>query len=220
MKKFIILLITITLLTGCGKNDNKTKGIDNNSEEQTLSKLDDNKDRVYYAVYRNIIIDNEAYELLIPTINLNSQDVNNVNLELKTFVGATYTNFSLDGNKLIFGNVISYDEYSYENYVTIKQNYSFYYDNSYMSNYSNIYTIDYEKGKLMTNDNLLKMYDLSEEALFDYLSENIDSLETEYILMNIKNDGYRLYINNDGKLVINYLEKDNDNEIEKELIYN
>lgn len=220
MKKFIILLITITLLTGCGKNDNKTKGIANNSEEQKISKLDDNKDKVYYAVYRNIMIDNETYELLIPTINLNSQDVNNVNLELKTFVGATYTNFSLDGNKLISGNVISYDEYSYENYVTIKQNYSFYYDNSYMSNYSNIYTIDYEKGKLMTNDNLLKMYDLSEEALFDYLSENIDSLETEYILMNIKNDGYRLYINNEGKLVINYLEKDNDNEIEKELIYN
>lgn len=220
MKKFIILLITITLLTGCGKKDNKTKGIDNNSEEQIVSKLDDNKDKVYYSVYRNIIIDNEAYELLIPTINLNSQDVNNVNLEMKTFVGATYSNFSLDGNILISGNVISYDEYSYENYITIKQNYSFYYDNSYMSNYSNIYTIDYEKGKLMTNDNLLKVYNLNEEELFEYLGKNIDSLEVEYVLMNIKNDGYRLYINNDGKLVVNYLEKDNDNEIEKELIYN
>lgn len=220
MKKLMILLISIILLTGCGKNQNKDNVDKSSVTQQELKKIDEGKEKVFFTTYRNLMLDNEPYELLIPTINLNSQDVANVNLEMKSFVGGIYTNLSLDGTNILSGNIISYDTYYYENYITIKQKYAFYYDDKYMSNYSNIYVIDYDMGKLINNEELLKKYDLSEEELFNYLSEHIDSLEVEYIIMNIKSDGYKLYINDDGKLVINYLERDNDDEKEKELIYN
>lgn len=218
MKKLIILFISIILLTGCNTNENKESASVNDSGQNERKKIDEGKDKVFFTTYRNLILDNEPYELLIPTINLNSKDIASINTEMKTFVGATYSNISLNGNNIISGNIITYDVYEYENYITIKQNYAFYYQGKYMYNYSNIYVVDYDSGKFLNNDNLLEKYNMDEEQLFNYVSEHIDSLEVDYIIMSLKNEGYSLYVNNDGKLVINYLVKDNDEEQEKELI--
>ena len=220
MKKLLVLLISIILLTGCNKNEKSVDDISINEQTTELKKIDENQDKVFFNTYRKLKLNGELYELKIPTINFNSQDISSINLEMKSFVGDCYKNLSLNDTEIVAGNIVDYETFEYDKYVTVKQNYYFYYEGNKMSHDANIYAIDYSIGKFLSNEDILLIYDISQDDLFELLEKKINSNDTELTMLSIKNDGYKLFINNDGKLVIFYIETNDDDQVKKELILN
>ena len=108
MKKLIILLLALLTLVGCS-DKKETKEEKNNDTEFILEKNDIDKDFVYLSDYKTISYDNNDYKLQNLTINIKSDDVENINLELKSFVVRAFKDMEFKDNKLIKGKVISYD---------------------------------------------------------------------------------------------------------------
>ncbi len=223
MKIFIIVLITLMLLTGCDKKEESKKSTipQNDNTSFVLKKNDEVKDYVYYNLYREIIgYDDNAYKLEIPVINVDSDDIDNVNLELRNFVISSFKNMQITNNVFSGGNVIKNNYYITDKYVTVIQRYQLYVDGQLGEEKDNVYVVSLNDGKVASNKELLDNYGFSEDALYKLLEEKIDSDDVLYSLMNIKNNGYTLYVNNDSKLCIIYYEHNDLEEIRKELVLN
>lgn len=215
MKKVIILLITIVLLTGCGK---KQEEIEEHSEEFVLEKIDDNKELIYLEEFKNLKINNKEYKIENIVINIKSDIVDNINLELSNFVMNSYNSMNIVNDVMKYGNVIDYEYYVTDKYVTVIQNYSFYINNSYDYIDSNIYVVSLDTGKLMNKNMIMDEYGYNENKLYEYLEEHIDSEDKAFTLMQVMNDGYKLYVDDNNRMVIVYSELFDDGSVRKELV--
>lgn len=215
MKKVIILLITIVLLTGCG---NKKEKIEEHNDEFILEKIDDSKELVYLEDFKNLKISNKEYKIENIVINIKSDIVDNINLELSNFVLNSYNSMNIVNDVMKYGNVIDYEYYVTDKYVTVIQNYSFYINNSYDYIDSNIYVVSLDTGKLMNNSMIMDKYDYNENKLYEYLEEHIDSEDKAFTLMQVMNDGYKLYVDDNNRMVIVYSELLDDGSVRKELV--
>lgn len=215
MKKVIILLITIVLLTGCG---NKKEKIEEHNDEFILEKIDDSKELVYLEDFKNLKISNKEYKIENIVINIKSDIVDNINLELSNFVLNSYNSMNIVNDVMKYGNVIDYEYYVTDKYVTVIQNYSFYINNSYDYIDSNIYVVSLDTGKLMNNSMIMDEYDYNENKLYEYLEEHIDSEDKAFTLMQVMNDGYKLYVDDNNRMVIVYSELLDDGSVRKELV--
>lgn len=218
MKKvylILLLLISISLLTGC-KKDTVVQKIEEEQkqENKVVEKLDKDLDYIYLEDY--IVIG--EYVLQLPKVNLNTTDASSVNLELKTFISSSYANFDIYDNVLNSGNIIENIIYEYDKYVSLDVKY-YYMVDTMMGDYSDIvYVFNTETGKLLSNEDILSIFDLTEDELFSYIEENIDSEDSDYIISNIKSDGYNLFIDNDNSLRIIYYERNDYETKRKELV--
>lgn len=218
MKKLIILLLALLALVGCS-DKKETKEEKNNDTEFILEKNDNDKDFVYLSDYKTISYDNNDYKLQNLTINIKSDDVENINLELKSFVVRAFKDMEFKDNKLIKGKVISYDWNITDNYVSVIQRYYPYINGIIGEEEDNVYVISLDSGNIMNNKELLKDFDLTEEEIYDFIDKHSDLDDVEFTKMNIKNNGYKLYVK-DNKLNIIYYEIDDTESIRKELVLN
>ncbi len=218
MKKIIIVIICLVLLTGCGKKEEIKEP---EKEEFILEKIDKDKEIVYLEDVGKVKYgNNKEYEIKNIIINIKGENIDNINLELKNFVLNNYNNMKIDKDVMKYGNIIDYEYYVTDKIVTVIQNYSFYINGKKEESDSNIYVISLDTGKLMNNKEILEKYDYDEDKMYEYLENNIDSEDISFTMMQIKNDGYKLYIDDKDKLIVRYMETLNDGSIEKELILN
>lgn len=219
MKKIIIVLLCFILLVGCN-NKKDTLEEENNNDKFILEKVDKEKDFVYLSDYKKITYDDKEYNLQYLTININSGDAENINLELKSFIVRAYKDMEFNNNILKKGNIISYDCYVTDDYISVVQRFYPYINGISGEEEDNVYVISLKNGKIMNNTELLKTFDLSEEEIFEFIDENSELDDAEFTKMNIKNNGYKLYVNNSNKLNIIYYEIDDNESIRKELVLN
>lgn len=217
MKKLFILFITIILLTGCGHKEEN-----NNIEEKdnfVLEKIDNNKDYVYLEDYKILRYrDNKEYKLQNIIVNIKGEVIDNVNLELKNNMLNTFNNLNIKDNVINYGKVIDYEYNVTDEYISIVLDNSFYMNNNYDYIDSNVYVISLEKGIILDNNDILNEFQYNEDRIKKYLEEHIDSDDKDFVIMQIMNEGYKLYINEDNKMVIIYNELLNDSSIKKELV--
>lgn len=219
MKKLGILLLCLLLLTGCNKKKEEDVVSSNEVEEQfVLKKKDESKDYVSLIPLRNIEVDNTEYVLNNLEINIDSSDIDNVNLEIKTFVNNSNKNYVVSDNRLVNGTVVNYEYWMSNKYLSIIQKYYLYVDGIKGEENDNVYNISLETGKVISNQDLLKLFELDENKLFEKLENEIESEDTLYTILNIKNNGYKLFVNSDNQLGIIYYEATDEESIRKELI--
>lgn len=209
------------MLCSCTNKNEEKENLQNSEVEiKEVKKIDDLKEYVYFTDYKNLILDNgNEYILKNAYVNLDSEEVKTINLELKNFVLKSYKNLGIENKKVIYGNVISYDYYITEEYISLLQHSSYYINGSLGVANTNIYVIDIKNGKIVDNNELMNKFDLTEEKIYEKVRKNLDSDDVEYSIMNMKNN-YSLYINNDNKLVLSFIEINNEEEIKRELILN
>lgn len=213
MKKVIcLLLITLLLLTACNQ---KKEEVSSDTEQKSVIKLDDSKDYVYFETLKSIT---DEYNLQYSVINLNTEKVSTINLEIKNFVNQSYRNMIFSGEEFIQGNIISYESYVGEHYITLIQNYTYYINGSEKEPNSSTYVVDKNAGELLSNQDILSKVSMDEDELFSFVM-NYDGLEDNlYVVSILKNKGYQLYFDDIEHLVLRYYDENNEGVEKRELL--
>lgn len=218
MKKGFICLLCFLFLCGCSHNKENVQDNNDKQEKFVLEKINNNYDYVYLDTYYNLKLNGNYYNLDNLIINVNSEDVLNVNLELKSFVTKSYQKMVIDNNEIVEGTIIDYKYYVTDKYISILQLFYPYINGEKGEESVNIYVVSLDNGKVLNNEDILKCFELSEDGLMNKIETNINSEDIMYTMMNIKEEGYDLYINNDNKLVVSYYEVTDINSIRKDLV--
>ena len=218
MKKGFICLLCFLFLCGCSHNKENVQDNNDKQEKFVLEKINNNYDYVYLDTYYNLKLNGNYYNLDNLIINVNSEDVLNVNLELKSFVTKSYQNMVIDNNEIIEGTIIDYKYYVTDKYISILQLFYPYINGEKGEESVNIYVVSLDNGKVLNNEDILKCFELSEDGLMNKIETNINSEDIMYTMMNIKEEGYDLYVNNDNKLVVSYYEVTDINSSRKDLV--
>lgn len=217
MKKVLIILICLLLLVGCNKESKQEKVDKNNEEAFIVKKLDTTKDYVYFSKYKEVNMNSGVYTYQYPIINIKGEEIENLNLELKNFVIRSYKDAGIYEEYLNFGNVVNYKYYLTDEYISIIQS-SYYYIDGMVGEYSDkVYVVSLNNGKIISNKTILDNHGISEDDLYKMVEKKVDSDDVAFALMNIKENGYYLYINNEDKLGIIFYEVTDEEEIRQEL---
>ena len=213
MKKVCIFVILLMMLSGCTLSKNK----ENNIEDNSVGKIDVNKEYVNETLYKSYKLSNgEDYNAKYIDININSDGVKQFNDRLKNNIVNNST-LEIKKNKIIKGNIITYEKYVSKEFVTIIENVDSYFEGNIASSISNYYIFDIMYGKIYNNDGLLEYFHLEEEDLFNKLSKS-DVEDSDYITMYVKNNGYYLYVDENGKLIMEYVFVGDNGEEKNKLI--
>lgn len=136
---FIILLLLISIVIMCYSNKNKdvsdedkTSVSSKNLTKKSNIKIDDNRDLIYDANYLYKNFSDESYysenmnksyslkDINLPYININSEDANNANKEIKTLFEELAENFEQEyKNTKTWYNIASYKTYTKGNLLSI-----------------------------------------------------------------------------------------------------
>lgn len=220
MKKIAILILFFLLLCSCEKKD--VKEINHEDEvivNKVIKKINDDKDYAYLIDYKNFVLDNgNEYGLKLLEINLNSDDAKNINLEIKSFVNNSYKKFQYISDMISSGNIIDYVYFINDDIISVIIKNNYYVNKMYVVEKDTVYNIDIKTGENIENIDLLKKYELTEDSLYEYVRGHAVSDDIEFTIMNIKQEGYNLYVNDSSNLVLIYYEVFNDEIIRKELI--
>lgn len=220
MKKIAILILFFLLLCSCEKKD--VKEINHKDEvmvNKVIKKINDDKDYAYLIDYKNFVLDNgNEYGLKLLEINLNSDDAKNINLEIKSFVNNSYKKFQYLNDMISSGNIIDYVYFINNEIISVIIKNNYYVNKMFVVEKDIVYNIDIKTGENIENIDLLKKYELTEDSLYEYVRGHAVSDDIEFTIMNIKQEGYNLYVNDSSNLVLIYYEVFNDEIIRKELI--
>lgn len=215
----IILLIILFLLTGC---KNKDEELEDTTEDFELVKIDDSKDYIYLEDVGDYkFSDGTDCYIKLPVFNIDSDDANNVNIELRSYIRNLIQSFKYDDEVVTKGYKLDYEYYISDEVLSLNLftlNYIANSDSIYGDETNRTYNISLKTGKYLDNDNLLELYDYDEEKLLKRVEDLIESEDLMYSLMSIKNVGYDLYVDDDGKLCILFYENMDDESIRKELV--
>lgn len=216
MKKYLIIVCFLLLLSGCGKKE------DTHEEEHVdtfvVSKNDISKDYVYSSLLSTFILpDNSTYEMEEIVVNLNSEDASNVNMELRSFINQS--NIYVDGsnNQFVNGYVYSYEHYVTKDYLSLVIPYQYITNGIYGDEDCLVYVLSLDNGKIISNEELLKVYNLTEDDLFSKV-ESIKSEDALFSVRSMKENGYYLYVNRSSQLVVLFYEITDEESVKKELV--
>jgi len=219
MKRIAVIICLVLLFLGCeSKKNNETTEKEDNF---VLSKVDNSKNYVYSNVIDTYTLpDGSSYDVESIVINLNSEDASNVNMELRSFVKKSNSFKETSDNNLLSGYVYSYSFYVTDEYLSLVIPYQQITNGIYGDEDSLVYVLSMDKGKIISNSDLLERFEMSEKDLFNKVEESIDSEDSLYTMKSIKDNGYYLFVNNDNKLVVLFYEITDEDTIKKELILN
>lgn len=222
MKKTILIIICLIFVVGCEEKQVKGKIEDETSivENFTIEKINSEEDYVYLAKYKEVYLGGDSYLFEYPVINLKGDNIDNVNLELKSFIINSYKEATINNGRFVEGRVVNHKYYVTDKYISIVETYYEYIDGIVGENFDNVYVVSLETGKIVDKVDVLHSFNFSEEEFYEKLESTIESEDIAFTLMNIKNNGYKLYIDDVGSLNIIYYEITNDEEIRKELVLN
>ena len=219
MKKILVVILCLLLLTGCGKQEEKQKE-EANQEPFVLAKVDESKDYVYLTDYKKVKLVSEDYNLQMLIVNVKGSAIDNVNLELKSFVQKSYDEYQIYEGLLIQGKIINYEYYITDDYISIIQKYYMSVDTMHGDEDYNSYVISLKNGKVVDNDYLLKEFKYSEDDVMNKLEKNIKDEDSDYIISRIKKDGFDLFVDKDNKLNVLYRVINDDESVIKKLVLN
>lgn len=220
MKKILIILICLLLLVGCKKEEDKKVSEPLVEEKFVLKKTNEEKDIVYFNNYKEVLVSGDSYVYKYPVVNIVGEEIDNLNLELKNFVIKSYKKSGIYENNLNSGNVIEYETYVNDDYISIIQKYYYYIDGMVGEMENNVYVISLNSGKIINKEKILEDYEMTQDDILNKVKEKVETDDIQFTIMNIKTNGYELYVNNDKELCIIYYEVTNEEEIRKELVLN
>jgi len=213
------LLLIIILVTGCKKNEEIE---DNQNSSFELVKINDDEDYLYFedvGIYK--FSDGTECSLKLPIFNVDSDDVSNVNIEIRSYIRNIITNFKYDGDLVVNGNKVEFEYYISDEVISLNIFNTSYVGGSkviYGDEDNQTYVVSLKTGKYLGNEDLLELYEYDEEKMFNQVEELVESDDLLYSMMSIKNYGYDLYVNNDNKLCVLFYENTDEERIRKELV--
>lgn len=234
---FLIVLIVLfgsILLFWNVQSKRNEKKINSNSEVivSDKNKQDKTKDFIYFTEEETI---SEELNIIhkIPIVNLNSEDANNVNKEMREYANSIKTTLQKvneeenvcseesDGN-IYQTKFLDYAIYTYQEFITLVVRESFYSCASGIStsSYVKSYTFNVLTGKKLDFKSLLSKYNTTMTRVLEQMQNSLD--EAQSIIEEVPNiaieetinslkeqETYILYIDEFGDLVINYVVKTN-----------
>ena len=215
MKRFLIIICLLLLVSGCGKNKENTDEV---SDSFVLSKVDNDKDYIYTNDLNTYTLsDGSEYISKDIVINLNSNDADNANMEIRSFIRKNNKDNSVTNGVLTSGCIYDYVYYVNDDYLSLVITYKYLRNGIYSDEESLVYVLSLTDGKKIDNKSLLDTFSLSEEEMFNKVEEAIESEDSLYTIKSIKDNGYYLYVK-DNKLIVLFYEINDDESIKKELI--
>ena len=215
MKRFLIIICLLLLVSGCGKNKENTDEV---SDSFVLSKVDNDKDYIYSNDLNTYTLsDGSEYTSKDIVINLNSNDADNANMEIRSFIRKNNKDNSVTNGVLTNGCIYDYVYYVNDDYLSLVITYKYLRNGIYSDEESLVYVLSLTDGKKIDNKSLLDTFSLSEEEMFNKVEESIESEDSLYTIKSIKDNGYYLYVK-DNKLIVLFYEINDDESIKKELV--
>lgn len=200
----------------------------NKKEEKINYKIDEEKDYIYFQNEKSII-DEDDVEVYYKDVIINIKGQENITEILENENKKYQGNIKyLSDMELLSEDIITYNYnniyaltfreykvYEYNNYVSLvidNHNYSCFDLNSFASTKS--YVFDISEGKLLTNEEVLNLYDVNMNHIINKIKEKltndqqvVDEVELIKIDETINDLNYSLYINEYGRLYISFLVK-------------
>ena len=213
VKKCAFLFLLLFIICSCDSKTNK----DDEPVSNQLMKVNDSFDAIYFDdSYVYELDDGGIYEQKLPIINYQTNDAKNVNLELKSKISINNKKISKVDGVVTNGLLDDFEIIDGIRYVTLIGK-EYYYNGE--KNVSDLYVFVFDKKNmnLINNDDLLNLYNLSIDDLYDKILEGFGE-EADYSLMLIKNTGYYLYIDGEDLVLLFLMNNDEDVEIKKMVI--
>ena len=200
----------------------------NKKEEKINYKIDEEKDYIYFQNEKSII-DEDDVEVYYKDVIINIKGQENITEILENENKKYQGNIKyLSDMELLSEDIITYNYnniyaltfreykvYEYNDYVSLvidNHNYSCFDLNSFASTKS--YVFDISEGKLLTNEDVLNLYDVNMNHIINKIKEKltndqqvVDEVELIKIDETINDLNYSLYINEYGRLYISFLVK-------------
>jgi hypothetical protein len=219
MKKIVLLVFCLLFLVACGKVE-EVKQKNEKKDSLILEKIDKSKDFVYFNSYKEVKLGANLYKYEYPVINLNSGEVENLNLELKNFVVTSYKDAGIYNGILNSGNVVNHSYYINDTYISVIRSYYYYIDGMVGEYCDDVYVVSLKNGKILNNNQILKSLDLTEDDVLELLKNKLNTDDISFSLKNVKDNGYSLYITNENKLGIIFYEVTDEEEYRREYVLN
>jgi len=125
--------------------------------------------------------------------------------------------FIIENNKVNKGNIVSYRSYVSKKYLSIVEDTVSYFNGTYGNKNTKVYNIDIKTGVIMDDTKLLRIFDEEVEDIYEEIRESRIP-DADYVAMYVRNNGYNLYVDEYGRLVVLFEYVSDDETIEKELI--
>lgn len=204
----------LCMIVGC-----EDKKIEDKEHVVAVDKISDELDYVLVTYYKDYKLSNgDSYKAETMSINLDTEEMSNLSMTLKNNIYLTTKEFKLnENNEVTNGSLISYKYYESDKYISIIEEDKNYFNNMYGNVVNKTYVINKTTGEVLDNDNILSLYKLEEQDIYDKVKKS-EVEEADYVVMYIKNNGYLLYINDKDELVLMYDYVSDEEEIKKELI--
>ena len=204
----------LCMIVGC-----EEKKVEEKEYVVAVDKISDELDYVLVTYYKDYKLSNgDSYKAETLSINLDTEEMSNLSMTLKNNIYLTTKEFKLnENNEVTNGSLISYKYYETDRYISIIESDTNYFNNTYGSVVNKTYVINKTTGEVLDNDNILSLYKLEEQDIYDKVKKS-EVEEADYVVMYIKNNGYLLYINDKDELVLMYDYVSDEEEIKKELI--
>lgn len=221
--KYILILFMLIISVGCKKEVEVQEENEMVEVVQKVDKVDKNKDYVEVIKYRGYLLDDDQpFDANYLSVNLNNEVINNLNMTLKNNVIVNSKSYVMVGDrevKLTKGNLINYEYFISGKYLSIIETTYQYNAGQYRELKDMVYVVDIDYGKLFDNDSLLREFQMTSADVIEKI-RNSGVQDADYIAMYVRNNGYKLYIDKNGKLVVNYLYESDNGEIKNELVLN
>ncbi len=202
---FFIFIIVIIIVGSTYLIKQKTTQNNNTNnevkEEETINlKINTNEDYIYYTT--STTINNLTYKY--PVINLNSPDATLITNNLKEYVDTLKNTPNTE--EVLYPE---FSIYKYDNYVSLVSTEFIYQEELSTINNLKSYTFDITNGNLITEDNLLALFNTNlnnaTKTLKNHLNElSLNSIDIDSTLNNLE---YTIYIDQDGNLIMMYIVK-------------
>ena len=229
---FFLIVLTLAIggyfLTNYLLYEEKNNKEKNNNEENISYKIEEAKDYIYFeneeeiidedgvsVFYKDVIINIKGQEALTETLEKEKNIFKNNIKYLSDIEILSDELITYNYNNIYALTFREYKVYEYNKYISLvidDHNYSCFDLNTFIGTKS--YIFDIEKGILITNEELLDLYntniDLIKDKIRTKLTETqqvVDDVELINIDDTINNLNYSLFINEYGRLFISYLVK-------------
>ncbi len=217
-KKLFIIIFLLLVIVGCKKEVTKeSKPVE---ETIVVKKVNELEDYLYFDSYKTFNMNGlDVYKLDIPVINVDNSNISTINTEIKSFILSSVNDYVMNNDIFIKGRYITYDYYITKEYVSLVIKFTNYYNGSFDNENVLVYNIDLKNGINIDNKSLLKSFLIDENELPMIIRTKLDSEDVEYSVTSMKNE-YYLYLDNDSKLHLLFFERDDEEQIKRDLIIN